>query len=42
MNVVATIVDFHGLETPILVRALKSLQSQRKAEVIGDDGVKFF
>ena len=34
--------DFHGLDTPILKRALQTLQQQRKAELIGDEGVKFF
>jgi len=34
--------DFHGLDTPILTRALQTLQQERKAELIGDEGVKFF
>ncbi|CAH1788791.1 unnamed protein product [Owenia fusiformis] len=37
--------EFHGLETWLLKRALQTLVSQRKAELIsfdGNDGVKFF
>ena len=34
--------DFHGLDPPILTRALQTLQEDRKAELIGDEGVKFF
>lgn len=34
--------DFHGLEMPVLMRALQTLQQQRKAEIMGTDGVKFF
>ncbi len=34
--------DFHGLEMEVLMKALRSLESQRKAEIIGDEGVKFF
>ena len=37
--------EFHGLDTNILLKALKTLELQRKAEVIsfnGSEGVKFF
>jgi len=37
--------DFHGLENWLLVRALKTLEQQKKAELIsfdGNEGVKFF
>jgi len=34
--------QFYGLEDWLLDRALKSLQSRGKAELIGDEGVKFF
>ncbi|XP_005104944.1 vacuolar protein-sorting-associated protein 25 [Aplysia californica] len=37
--------DFHGLDKGILLRALKSLEAEGKAEVIdfdGNEGVKFF
>ncbi|XP_048238484.1 vacuolar protein-sorting-associated protein 25-like [Haliotis cracherodii] len=35
--------EFHGLENWLLLRALKTLQSQGKAELIdGSEGVKFF
>ena len=34
---------FHGLDTDVLVKALKALQSQGKAELFqGEEGVKFF
>ena len=42
MNMYNFVSEFHGLETPILMRALKSLEKQHKAEIMGDDGVKFF
>lgn len=34
--------EFYGLDSWLLLRALKSLEQQRKAELIGNDGVKFF
>lgn len=34
--------EFYGLENWVLLRALKILQSKGHAELIGDDGVKFF
>ena len=34
--------EFYGLEEWLLIRALKILQSKGFAELIGDDGVKFF
>ena len=38
--------DFHGIENWLLLRALKTLESSGKAEIIslgeGSDGVKFF
>ncbi|XP_074661707.1 vacuolar protein-sorting-associated protein 25-like [Tubulanus polymorphus] len=34
--------EFYGIEDWLLIRALKTLEEQRKAEVIGDEGVKFF
>ncbi|KAK3588571.1 hypothetical protein CHS0354_026176 [Potamilus streckersoni] len=34
--------EFHGLEDWLLLRALQCLQSQGKAELMGDEGVKFF
>jgi len=37
--------EFHGLESWLLLRALKSLEAQKKAEVMsvgGSEGVKFF
>jgi len=38
--------EFHGIENWLLVRALKTLQSSGKAELISlgeaNDGVKFF
>ena len=34
---------FHGLETELLIKSLKTLESQQKAEIFqGDEGVKFF
>ena len=33
---------FEGLEEGVLKIALKQLQKEKKAEVIGEDGVKFF
>ena len=34
---------FHGLETELLVKALKTLEVEKKAEVFPDnEGVKFF
>ena len=34
---------FHGLDTDVLVKSLKFLQGQGKAEIFqGDEGVKFF
>ena len=40
--ILVSFLEFHGLEKTVLLRALKTLQSERKAEVMGDDGVKFF
>ncbi|CAE1331094.1 VPS25 [Acanthosepion pharaonis] len=37
--------EFHGLERPLLVKALKTLENEGKAELInidGNEGVKFF
>ena len=34
--------DFHGLEMEVLVKSLKTLELNRKAELMGDEGVKFF
>ena len=34
--------DFHGLEMEVLVKSLKTLEMNRKAELMGDEGVKFF
>lgn len=37
--------EFHGLDTNILLKSLKTLESQQKAEMIsfnGSEGVKFF
>uniref|UniRef100_H2Y9E6 Vacuolar protein-sorting-associated protein 25 n=1 Tax=Ciona savignyi TaxID=51511 RepID=H2Y9E6_CIOSA len=34
--------EFHNLDAQILVDALKILQTTGKAELIGEDGVKFF
>jgi len=42
MYIFVAFVEFHGLDSWLLLRALKSLEQQRKAEVIGNDGVKFF
>jgi len=36
------VVEFHGIEKWLLLKALRTLETNRKAEVIGDDGVKFF
>ena len=42
------ILEFHGLETQVLLKSLHVLQQQRKAELISTDGgsnvtgVKFF
>ena len=34
---------FHGLENELLIKSLKTLELQRKAEIFADDeGVKFF
>ena len=34
--------EFYGLEEWLLLRALKLLQSKGKAELIGNEGIKFF
>ncbi|XP_064598356.1 vacuolar protein-sorting-associated protein 25-like [Liolophura sinensis] len=34
--------EFHGLEEWLLLRALKTLEVDRKAELMGNEGVKFF
>lgn len=37
--------EFHGLDTEVLIRSLKTLEAARKAELILSDdtqGVKFF
>ena len=37
--------DFHGLDIEVLTRALKTLEVDRKAELMsfdGNEGVKFF
>ena len=35
--------QFHGLESELLIKSLKTLEVQRKAEIFPDDeGVKFF
>ena len=39
------IIEFHGLDNEVLIRALRTLESSKKAEVIKFDeneGVKFF
>lgn len=40
------VLEFHGIEHWLLIRALKTLQATGKAELIslgqGNDGVKFF
>ena len=34
--------EFHGLEQWLLIRALQTLEQQGKAELMSDEGVKFF
>ncbi|XP_035661224.1 vacuolar protein-sorting-associated protein 25-like [Branchiostoma floridae] len=34
--------EFHGMESWLLTRALQTLQLERKAELMGSEGVKFF
>ena len=33
--------SFHGLDTSILIEALECLQKRGRAELMGDEGVKF-
>lgn len=34
--------EFHGIEEHIFLSALRILEKRGKAELIGDEGVKFF
>ncbi|XP_039272219.1 vacuolar protein-sorting-associated protein 25-like [Styela clava] len=34
--------EFHGIEDEIFLKALRVLENRRKAELIGNDGIKFF
>jgi hypothetical protein len=42
INIYCVLSDFHGLEQAIFLKALNTLENKRKAEIIGEDGVKFF
>ncbi|CAG0893170.1 unnamed protein product [Darwinula stevensoni] len=34
--------EFHGLHNDVLIKALKTLEARRQAEIIAEEGVKFF
>lgn len=34
--------EFKGMDIPMLIQCLRSLENSHKVEIIGEDGVKFF